>query len=124
MGERGGHDHPVDPDRVDRARRLIPDEQRVEQAAELVTVLTEPTRARVLCALDGVEELCVGDLALALGASEDQVSYALRVLRRAGLVRSRREGRMVFYSLADRSAAATLRRSLDDLLALDEATGG
>ncbi|MGX5655169.1 ArsR/SmtB family transcription factor [Geodermatophilus nigrescens] len=67
----------------------------------MLSLLADPTRARVLYALDVVEELCVGDLALALEASEDAVSYALRLLRTAGFVTARREGRIVFYRLAD-----------------------
>ena len=75
-----------------------------EDAARLTSVLSllaDPTRARVLYALDLVEELCVGDLALALDVSEDSVSYALRLLRTAGFVASRKEGRVVFYSLTE-----------------------
>jgi DNA-binding transcriptional ArsR family regulator len=47
-----------------------------------------------------VEELCVGDLALALETTEDSVGYALKVLRTAGLVTTRKQGRVVFYRLA------------------------
>ncbi|UMG94903.1 metalloregulator ArsR/SmtB family transcription factor [Nocardioides sp. TF02-7] len=63
--------------------------------------MADPTRARLLYALDVAEELCVGDLAMALGVSEDAASYGLRVLRTAGLVTPRRQGRMVFYRLAE-----------------------
>lgn len=55
---------------------------------------------RLLFALDAAEELCVGDLALALNASEDAVGYGLRMLRTAGLVTRRKDGRIVFYRLA------------------------
>lgn len=47
-----------------------------------------------------MEELCVGDLALALSATEDSVGYALKILRTAGLVATRKSGRVVFYRLA------------------------
>lgn len=67
----------------------------------VLSLLTDVNRARVLYALDVVEELCVGDLALALDINEDAVGYALRVLRTAGLVANRREGRIVYYRLAD-----------------------
>ena len=69
--------------------------------ASVLSLLADGTRARVLYALDLVEELCVGDLALALEVSEDAVGYALRLLRTAGFVTSRKEGRVVFYRLAD-----------------------
>ncbi|MEJ5943837.1 metalloregulator ArsR/SmtB family transcription factor [Pseudokineococcus basanitobsidens] len=78
----------------------MPTREDAVAVAEVLTVLADPTRARVLHALDAVEELCVGDLALALEASEDAVGYALRVLRGAGLVSNRKVGRVVFYRLA------------------------
>lgn len=68
--------------------------------ASLLSLLADPVRARILDALDTVAELCVGDLALVVDASEDSVGYALRILRMAGFVSTRKEGRMVFYRLA------------------------
>ncbi|MCI2237281.1 metalloregulator ArsR/SmtB family transcription factor [Paenibacillus sp. TRM 82003] len=95
------HAHPVDPERVARARERLPSADETAQLTAALSLVTDPTRARVLYALDLVEELCVGDLALALGVSEDVVGYALRVLRTAGLVSRRKEGRVVYYRLAD-----------------------
>ncbi len=60
----------------------------------------DPFRARLLYALDGAEELCVGHLALVLGVNEDQAGYGLRVQRSAGLVTRRRVGRVASYRLA------------------------
>lgn len=94
------HDHPVDPVRVAHARSRVLD---VEEAGRLVGtlgLLADPTRARILYALDVVEELCVGDIAMALDATEDSVGYGLRVLRTAGLVSPRKQGRTVFYRLS------------------------
>jgi len=68
--------------------------------AETFRVLADPTRLRILDAL-GHEELCVCDLAAVVGMSESAVSHQLRVLRSMRLVRSRRSGRMVFYTLDD-----------------------
>ncbi len=96
-----GHLHPVDPDRVAAARaRLIPADD-AALLASLLGLLADPVRARILYALDVVDELCVGDLAIALDASEDAVGYGLRILRTAGLVTNRRAGRAVYYRLAD-----------------------
>ncbi|MCZ2815984.1 ArsR/SmtB family transcription factor [Modestobacter sp. VKM Ac-2984] len=67
----------------------------------MLSLLADGTRARVLYALDVVDELCVGDLAVALEATEDAVGYALRLLRTAGFVTSRKEGRVVYYRLAE-----------------------
>lgn len=95
------HGHPVDPERVDRARKRGLSLEDAERVTGLLSLLADPVRARILYALDAVEELCVGDLALALDASEDSVGYALRLLRTAGLVATRKIGRVVFYRLAD-----------------------
>ena len=95
------HLEPVDPDRVARARSRLPGRDDAARLTSVLTLIADPTRARVLYALDVVEELCVSDLALALDATEDGIGYALRVLRTAGLVVNRKEGRMVFYRLAD-----------------------
>jgi DNA-binding transcriptional ArsR family regulator len=64
-------------------------------------MMADPVRLRLIYALDVAEELCVGDLALALEVSEDSVSYALRLLRSAGLVATRKQGRVVYNRLAD-----------------------
>jgi DNA-binding transcriptional ArsR family regulator len=95
------HLEPVDPDRVARARSRLPGREDTARLTSMLTLIADPTRARVLYALDVVEELCVGDLALALDATEDATGYALRMLRTAGLVVNRKEGRMVYYRLAD-----------------------
>lgn len=98
--EASPHLHPVDPGRVARARKRLPSREDAAQLTAVLTLIADPTRARVLYALDVVEELCVGDLALALEVNEDAVGYALRVLRTAGLVANRRDGRVVYYRLA------------------------
>jgi len=95
------HEHPVDPERVARARARDLGADESARLAGLLSLLADPMRARILYALDSVEELCVGDLALALDATADAVGYALRLLRTAGLVANRKEGRVVFYRLAN-----------------------
>lgn len=101
MKEVLSHDHPVDPGRVARARERLPSPDDVVRLTGMLGLLADPVRLRVLYALDVAEELCVGDLALAVAANEDQVGYALRLLRTAGLVTTRKEGRVVFNRLAD-----------------------
>lgn len=79
--------------------RLLP--SRVLQGvAELFKVMGDPTRARIVHALTN-EELCVCDLAAVLGMSVSAVSHHLRILRNLRLVKFRREGRMIYYSLDD-----------------------
>lgn len=83
--------------------------------AGLLTLLADPLRARILHSLLATGEMCVGDLAIALHATEDAVSYALRILRTAGLVHRRREGRMGYYRLRDGPAQDALRESIERL---------
>jgi ArsR family transcriptional regulator, lead/cadmium/zinc/bismuth-responsive transcriptional repressor len=77
-----------------------------------------PVRSRILFALVTADELCVGDLALALDVTEDQVSYGLKMLRLAGLVRFRKDGRMVCYSLSDGFPHQLLEHCLRQLLTI------
>ena len=60
------HTHPVDPERVAHARARLPSRDEAAQLTSVLSLMADPTRARVLFALDLVEELCVGDLALSL----------------------------------------------------------
>lgn len=95
------HEHPVDPERVAIARERLPSAEEGDRLTSVLSIMADPTRARLLYALDVVDELCVGDLALALEVSEDAASYGLRVLRTAGLVTGRKQGRVVYYRLSD-----------------------
>ena len=100
----------VDASRVRSARARLTAASEMERICALFRVLGDPTRVRLLEALLLGDELCVCDLAATVGALETTVSQSLRLLRAAGLVRARREGRMVFYALSD----ATVRRLLED----------
>lgn len=91
----------IHPDRVAQVRDRLPTAEDARRLASLLSIMAEPIRLRLLYALDLTEELCVGDLAAALGASEDQATYGLRLLRTAGLVVSRKQGRSVLYRLAE-----------------------
>lgn len=99
-GPSSGHPHPIDEAAVAHARGRVPSADDVARLTGLLSLMSDPVRLRILYALDVAEELCVGDLALALDLNEDQVSYALRLLRSAGLVRTRKAGRVVYNRLA------------------------
>ncbi|MGN6446444.1 ArsR/SmtB family transcription factor [Amnibacterium sp.] len=94
------HAHPIDPTRVAHARTRLPTPDETARLTGLLSMIADPVRLRLVYALDVAEELCVGDLALALEVSEDAVSYGLRLLRSAGLVTTRRAGRIVYNRLA------------------------
>ncbi len=91
----------VDPDRVVAAQARLVSQSEAGRLTELFRLLGDPTRVRMLSALVEAGELCVCDLAAVVGATETSVSHALRLLRTAGIVRSRRSGRMIFYTLDD-----------------------
>lgn len=79
----------------------------IEQLAPLFKALADPTRLKIVYALSR-DELCVCDVASIIGSSVAAASHHLRLLRNSGLARYRREGKMVFYSLADQCVATIL----------------
>jgi DNA-binding transcriptional ArsR family regulator len=91
----------VDPARVAEVRQSLIGLPEAERLAGLFRLLGDRTRTRILFALAEAGELCVCDIAAAVGAPETSVSQALRLLRTAGVVRSRRDGRMIWYRLDD-----------------------
>ena len=118
------HEHPVNPERVAAARAGLLGTDEAGRLAGLLGMLADPIRSRILFALSGGGELCVGDLALALAATEDQVSYALKMLRLSGLVSFRKDGRMVFYRLSDGFPHPLLEHCLRQLLSIAVPAGG
>ena len=91
--------------------RLMPPAS-VTDLADTFKVLGDGTRVRMLDALSRAE-LCVCDLAALLGLQESAVSHQLRLLRGARLVRARRDGRMVFYSLDDHHIVRLFEQGLE-----------
>ncbi len=112
------YEHAVDPERVRALRGRIIDVDEATRLASLLGLLADPTRARILYALDVVDEICVSDVALALDATEDAVGYALRILRTAGLVSTRKDGRLVYYRLSAGFPAPLRDHCLRALVAL------
>lgn len=102
------HIHPA---RVAELRKALIPPEHVGELTETFRALGDPTRVRMLDALSH-GELCVCDLATLLGLTESAVSHQLRLLRAMRLVRSRRDGRMVFYALDDRHIVSLFRQSL------------
>ena len=104
-----------DPDRVAAARKRLLPPGEAQRLSELFRLLGDPTRVRILYALLEVGQLCVCDLAATVDAPETTVSHALRLLRTAGVVRNRREGRMIYYSLDDAHVRILLDLSAEHL---------
>lgn len=110
------HSHPVDASGVEQAQETLISTAEADRLASLLGILADPVRVRILFALASVDELCVGDLAVALGISMDQSSYALKQLRGAGVVGSRRDGRVIYYRLAEGFPHQLLEHCLRELL--------
>lgn len=87
-------------DVVDRVRKQMPEEEPIYEVADLFKVFGDSTRARIICALS-ISELCVCDLSSLLDMSQSAVSHQLRTLKQARIVKNRRSGKVVYYSLDD-----------------------
>ena len=105
----------VDPERVSAVRERLLDLDEARRLADQFKLLGDPTRARLLYALLEAGELCVCDLAETIGVPESSVSHALRLLRTAGIVRNRRDGRVIYYSLDDSHVRLLFDLSLEHL---------
>lgn len=83
-----------------RVKASMPDEDPIYDVSELFRVFGDSTRARIICALN-IEEMCVCDLAALLSMSQSAISHQLRLLKVSRIVKSRKQGRVVYYSLDD-----------------------
>jgi DNA-binding transcriptional ArsR family regulator len=90
----------VDEARVVETKKNLPPDETFTILAETFSALADSNRAKILHALVG-QELCVCDLACVIGISDSAISQHLRILRTLRLVKQRKEGRMMYYSLAD-----------------------
>jgi DNA-binding transcriptional ArsR family regulator len=104
----------VDRSKLDAVDLLV-DDAEVGQLAALFRMLGDPTRTRILCALVEAGELCVCEISEVVSSPESTVSHALRLLRTAGVVRNRREGRTIHYRLDDDHVRLLLQLSLAHL---------
>lgn len=85
---------------VDRVREELPQEEILYELAEFFKVFGDSTRIRILSALER-SEMCVCDIANLLNMTQSAISHQLRVLKKARLVKNRKEGKVVYYSLDD-----------------------
>ncbi|EKQ54336.1 MULTISPECIES: metalloregulator ArsR/SmtB family transcription factor [unclassified Clostridium] len=87
-------------DVVNKVKECIPQEEALYDLADLFKVLGDSTRIKVLCVLFQAE-MCVCDIAALLSMTHSAISHQLRVLKQARLVKYRKEGKVVYYSLDD-----------------------
>lgn len=100
--------------RLDHLREQLPQDEVLYDLAELFKLFGDSTRVRILYALSE-EELCVCDLSELIGVSQSAVSHQLRILKAGKLVKFRREGKTVFYSLDDSHVARILNQGMEHI---------
>ena len=92
--------HVLHDDVLQRVKAKMPEDIPLYEVSELFKVFGDSTRSRIICALR-MEEMCVCDLSALLNMTQSAISHQLRILKQNKLVKSRREGKSIFYSLAD-----------------------
>lgn len=102
----------INEERVRQATTGLVDGLTATRLAETFKALSDPTRVRIISALSHAE-LCVCDIAAALGMSQSAISHQLRTLRNLRLVKSRKDGRMVYYSLDDEHIYKLFRQGMN-----------
>lgn len=104
----------VEQDMLDKVEEKMPPEEELQDLAEFFKVFGDPTRLKILYVLL-CSEMCVYDIATILGMSQSAISHQLRVLKQMDLVKNRREGKTIFYSLADDHIITILSQGLDHI---------
>ncbi len=90
----------VNQETVEKVRESLPNEEILYDVAELFKVFGDSTRIKIICALFEAE-MCVYDLAATLGMTQSAISHQLRILKNSKLVKFRRDGKQMYYSLDD-----------------------
>jgi ArsR family transcriptional regulator len=107
--------HELHPDRLNTVQTQLPDEEQLMDLAELFKIFGDTTRIRILFALFECE-VCVCDLAELLHMTQSAVSHQLSILKRNKLVKSRRDGKSIFYSLADDHVRTIIGQGMEHIL--------
>lgn len=101
-------------DVVEKIGEKMPPEEELQDLAEFFKVFADATRLKILNVLL-CSEMCVYDIATVLGMSQSAISHQLRVLKQMDLVKNRREGKTIFYALADDHISTILSQGLDHI---------
>ncbi|MDD3036107.1 MAG: metalloregulator ArsR/SmtB family transcription factor [Candidatus Saccharimonadaceae bacterium] len=106
---------------VDAVKIKMPDEEELYDLSDFFKILGDSTRAKIIWALDE-SEMCVCDLAVLLSMTKSAISHQLSSLKQANLVKNRREGKVVFYSLADDHIKDIFEKGLEHIREKNEDT--
>ena len=104
----------VDEASLKKIEDRMPPEEELQDLADFFKVFADGTRLKILYVLLSTE-MCVYDIARVLGMSQSAISHQLRVLKQMDLVKNRREGKTIFYSLADAHIVTILSQGLDHI---------
>ena len=111
--EQGGFIHLNEQIRTE-VEETMPPEEEMQDLAEFFRVFGDPTPLKILYVLK-YSEMCVLDIANLLGMTQSAISHQLRVLKQMDLVKNRRDGKTIFYSLADSHIVTILSQGLDHI---------
>lgn len=116
--EKDKHDHSIcggeNIEKVERLMDVMPVDEEVYELAELFKMLSDSTRVKILYSILD-DEMCVCDIAELVGTSQSAVSHQLRVLKQARLVKYRRHGKTVMYSVSDEHVATILSMGMEHI---------
>ena len=101
-------------DIVDKVRLVMPEEDELYDLSDFIKVLGDSTRAKIIWALDE-SEMCVCDIAVLLNMTKSAISHQLKALKAANLVKYRKEGKVVFYSLTDDHVKEIFEKGLEHI---------
>lgn len=87
-------------DNVKKAINALPDDELIADLSDMFKIFGDQTRVKILMALES-GELCVCDIAAVMDMSQSAISHQLRVLKQSNIVKTRREGKVVYYSISD-----------------------
>lgn len=104
----------VHQDIVDQVNQVMPEEEQLFDLSELFKIFGDSTRVKILFVLFE-SEMCVCDIAQLLGMTQSAISHQLQVLKKSKLVKYRREGKTVFYSLADSHVRTILDQGMEHI---------
>ncbi len=102
-------------DIVEKVKKDFPSNQLINTLSDFFKIFGDTTRVKIMCALDK-SEMCVGDISVLLDMTVSAVSHQLKILRDASLVKTKRQGKVVFYSLADEHVQRIIECGIEHIL--------
>ena len=105
--------------KINEVKKAEPNEEEIIEMADVFKLFSDSTRLRIICSILN-NELCVCDLCELLNLTQSNVSHQLQLLRSAKLVKYRKEGKQVYYSLQDNHVEEIIKMALDHILEGEE----